>query len=57
MLNEGSPIPDTPLTQFCTVVASDTNGSHHEIFVYGGWDSNGGQALDTVWILTVPSFT
>ncbi|KAK5215388.1 hypothetical protein LTR72_011557 [Exophiala xenobiotica] len=57
MLNEDSPIPDTPLAQFCTVVASDPNGSHHEIFVYGGWDSNGGQALDTVWILTVPSFT
>ncbi|KAJ9493569.1 hypothetical protein H2202_010964 [Exophiala xenobiotica] len=57
MLNEGSPIPETPLAQFCTVVASGPNGSHHEIFVYGGWDSNGGQALDTVWILTVPSFT
>ncbi|KIX01879.1 uncharacterized protein Z518_09606 [Rhinocladiella mackenziei CBS 650.93] len=56
-LNEGSPFPDTPLVQFCTVVASSPDGSHHEIFVYGGWDNNGGSPKNDVWILTVPSFT
>ncbi|KIW36637.1 uncharacterized protein PV06_11149 [Exophiala oligosperma] len=57
MLNADSPVPVVPLAQFCTVVASSPDSSHQEIFVYGGWDSNGGQAQDTVWILTVPSFT
>ncbi|EXJ71228.1 uncharacterized protein A1O5_05034 [Cladophialophora psammophila CBS 110553] len=56
-LNPGSAIPDGPLAQFCTVVASSPDGSHHEIFVYGGWDSNGGLAYGDVWILSVPSFT
>ncbi len=57
-LNTGSPFPDKPLAQFCTVVASAKDGSHHEIFVYGGWDSNNDTHPNTdVWILTVPSFT
>jgi hypothetical protein len=56
-LNNGSPFPDDPLAQFCTVVASSADGSHHEIYVYGGWDSNGGKPNGEVWILTVPSFT
>lgn len=56
-LNNGSPFPDDPLAQFCTVVASSADGSHHEIYVYGGWDSNGGNPKGEVWILTVPSFT
>ena len=56
-LNNGSPFPDDPLAQFCTVVASSADGSHHEIYVYGGWDSNGGSPKGEVWILTVPSFT
>jgi Kelch motif len=56
-LNDGSPFPDDPLAQFCTVVASSADGSHHEIYVYGGWDSNGGKPQGEVWILTVPSFT
>ncbi|OAP54494.1 hypothetical protein AYL99_10942 [Fonsecaea erecta] len=56
-LSSGSPIPDGPLAQFCTVVASSEDYSHHEIFVYGGWDSNDGPAYGNVWILSVPSFT
>lgn len=57
-LNEGSPFPDEQIAQFCTVVASAPDGSHHDIFVYGGWNSNaGGQAKPDVWILTIPSFT
>ncbi|OAL30939.1 hypothetical protein AYO20_08524 [Fonsecaea nubica] len=56
-VNPGSEIPDGPLAQFCTVVASSADYSHHEIFVYGGWDSNGGPASGEVWILSVPSFT
>ena len=56
-LNPSSQVPPKPLAQFCTTVASSADGSHHEIFVYGGWDSNGGEAQEDVWILTVPSFT
>lgn len=57
-LSEGSPFPDKPLAQFCTVVASASDGSHHEIFVYGGWDSNNATApYRDVWILSIPSFT
>ena len=57
-LNPNSQVPPTPLAQFCTVVATDqTDASHHEIFVYGGWDSNLGDAQGDVWILSVPSFT
>ncbi|EXJ59283.1 hypothetical protein A1O7_06715 [Cladophialophora yegresii CBS 114405] len=56
-LNPTSQVPPAPLAQFCTTVASSADGTHHEIFVYGGWDSNGGNANDDVWILSVPSFT
>lgn len=56
-LNPGSPVPPKALAQFCTTVASSADGSHHDIFVYGGWDSNGGEAQSDVWILSVPSFT
>ncbi|KAI1618696.1 hypothetical protein EDD36DRAFT_39575 [Exophiala viscosa] len=57
-INTDSPIgPMNPLAQFCTVVASALDGSHHDIFVYGGWDSNGSLPQPEVWILTIPSFT
>lgn len=56
-LNPNSPVPPHPLAQFCTVVASAANGTHHEIFVYGGWDNDKGDPVSDVWILTVPSFT
>ncbi|KAI1613550.1 hypothetical protein EDD37DRAFT_675836 [Exophiala viscosa] len=56
-LNSGSPAPTHPLAQFCTVVGSTSSGSHHEIFVYGGWDNDNGDPLSDVSILTVPSFT
>ena len=56
-INPTSQVPNLPLAQFCTTVASSADGSHHDIFVYGGWDSNGGEANTDVWILSVPSFT
>ncbi|KAK6382138.1 hypothetical protein LTS17_004023 [Exophiala oligosperma] len=57
-LSEGSPFPNKPMAQFCTAVASASDGSHYEIFVYGGWDSNDDTvASRDVWILSIPSFT
>ncbi|KIW15369.1 hypothetical protein PV08_05415 [Exophiala spinifera] len=57
-LSDGSPFPDKPIAQFCTVVASAADYSHHEIFVYGGWDSNNDTTPSSdVWILSIPSFT
>ena len=45
-IDPASPFPPTPLAQFCTVVATDpTDTSHHEIYIYGGWDSNGGTGI------------
>ncbi|KIX95117.1 uncharacterized protein Z520_09033 [Fonsecaea multimorphosa CBS 102226] len=55
-LSPESEIPPN-LAQFCTVVASSADYSHHEIFVYGGWDSDGNASYSDVWILSVPSFT
>ncbi|KAJ5455599.1 uncharacterized protein N7458_003863 [Penicillium daleae] len=52
---------DTPpqLTQFCSVLASASDGSSHNIYIYGGYD---GIELDNVpsddvYILSLPSFT
>lgn len=57
-LDSASPFPDEPLSQFCTVVASSKNGSHHDIFVYGGSNGNSMTAPKSdIWVLSVPSFT
>lgn len=52
---------DTPpqLTQFCSVLASASDGSSHNIYIYGGYngielDNN---PSDDVYILSLPSFT
>lgn len=46
---------------FCTVVAAAPDGNSHHIYVYGGYDgtyasTNGMQAYDDVWVLSIPSF-
>jgi hypothetical protein len=56
-LDSASPFPDEQLAQFCTVVASSKDGSHHEIFVYGGSNGNMTKPKSDVWVLSVPSFT
>lgn len=57
LLDSSSGFPDTPLAQFCTVVAPNKNGTEHDIFVYGGWDGNTSLPTSDVWVLSVPSFT
>jgi hypothetical protein len=51
---------DTPpqLTQFCSVLASATDGSSHNIYIYGGYDGIEYDAApsDDVYILSLPSF-
>ncbi|KEF57043.1 uncharacterized protein A1O9_07233 [Exophiala aquamarina CBS 119918] len=56
-MDSSSPFPDKPLAQFCTVVASTADGSHHDIFVYGGGNGEIGVPTGDVWVLSVPSFT
>lgn len=57
-MDSSSPFPDKPLTQFCTVVASAADGSHHDIFVYGGGNGKlSALPMGDVWVLSVPSFT
>jgi len=56
-LDPSSPFPEKALVQFCTVVASAADGSHHDIFVYGGGHGDYSPATADVWVLSVPSFT
>ncbi|KAK5051553.1 hypothetical protein LTR84_003205 [Exophiala bonariae] len=56
-LDSNSGFPNTALAQFCTAVASNENGTEHDIFVYGGWDGNSSLPNSDVWVLSVPSFT
>ncbi|KAL4951657.1 hypothetical protein BDW69DRAFT_169587 [Aspergillus filifer] len=46
------------LTSFCSVYASASDGSSHNIYVYGGYDglSPESQPSDDVYILSIPSF-
>ena len=52
---------DTPpqLTEFCSVVASATDGSSHNIYIYGGYDGldDTDAPSDDVYVLSIPSFT
>ncbi|KAJ5355145.1 uncharacterized protein N7496_012357 [Penicillium cataractarum] len=52
---------DTPpqLTQFCSVLASASDGSSHNIYIYGGYNGIDldSAASDDVYILSLPSFT
>lgn len=56
-LDTNSQFPDLPLAQFCTIVASNKDGTQHDIFVYGGSDGNLTLPNSDVWILSIPSFT
>ncbi|KAK6506285.1 hypothetical protein TWF506_011203 [Arthrobotrys conoides] len=42
--------------EFCLVVNSATDGSHHKIVLYGGWSQLRGAAYADVWVLSLPSF-
>ncbi|KAJ5110263.1 hypothetical protein N7532_002908 [Penicillium argentinense] len=46
------------LTQFCSVLASASDGSSHNIYIYGGYDGldYNGNPSDDVYILSLPSF-
>ncbi|KAL4734395.1 hypothetical protein BDV11DRAFT_209430 [Aspergillus similis] len=46
------------LTQFCSVYASASDRSSHNIYIYGGYDGLGAlnQSSDDVYVLSVPSF-
>lgn len=46
------------LTQFCSVLASSSDGSSHNIYIYGGYDGLeiNSNPSDDVYILSVPSF-
>jgi Kelch motif len=44
------------LTSFCAVVANQIGGDSFEIFIYGG-ENGTSHTFDTVWVLSVPSFT
>lgn len=46
------------LTQFCSVLASATDGSSHNIYIYGGYNGleYGATPMDDVYILSLPSF-
>ncbi|KAL4767762.1 hypothetical protein BDW60DRAFT_199269 [Aspergillus nidulans var. acristatus] len=46
------------LTQFCSVYASASDGSSHNIYIYGGYDGldERSHPSDDVYVLSVPSF-
>ena len=46
------------LTQFCSVYASASDGSSHNIYIYGGYDrlDKDSDPSDDVYVLSVPSF-
>jgi hypothetical protein len=52
---------DTPpqLTEFCSVLASASDGSSHNIYIYGGYNGIelNNNPSDDVYILSLPSFT
>ena len=41
---------------FCSVVASAEDNSSHNIYIYGGWDSEMYFGTNEVFILTLPAF-
>ncbi|KAL3473693.1 hypothetical protein BJX99DRAFT_272108 [Aspergillus californicus] len=47
-----------PLTQFCSVYATSSDGSSHNIYIYGGYDGINptNRASDDVYVLSLPSF-
>ncbi|KAM0814001.1 putative Peptidase A1 domain-containing protein [Seiridium cardinale] len=49
-------VPD-PRVDFCTTIVAAPDNSSFNIYMYGGWDPTQNQALDEIWVLSVPSFT
>jgi hypothetical protein len=45
-----------PRSNFCAVAMSAIDGSSHNIYVYGGQNGDDNEALDDMWILTLPAF-
>ena len=46
----------TSRQSFCAVVASASDNSSHNIYIYGGWDPVTGTVRGDVFILTLPAF-
>ena len=46
----------TSRRSFCSVVASASDNSSHNIYIYGGWDPDSGNWSNEVFILTLPAF-
>ena len=42
--------------EFCSVVASASDNSSHNIYIYGGWDPGSESIKEDVYILTLPAF-
>lgn len=57
--NTTGDIPQTTRTMFCAVLASASDGSSHNIYVYGGYSGEDAEETpsDDVYILSLPSFT
>jgi hypothetical protein len=60
-LQSDAPIP-APRFAFCTAVKSASDGSSHQIYIMGGLETSspvstkGGPTVDSVWVLSIPSF-
>ncbi|KPI42067.1 uncharacterized protein AB675_5666 [Cyphellophora attinorum] len=57
---DGSPCPPR-LARACGVVSTHFKkthkaDSHHDIFLYGGYDGDSTTSFDSVWVLSIPSF-
>ena len=52
------PTPD-PRIDFCLALASSSDGSSHNLYMYGGRGLNGSKPVfyDEIWVLSLPSFT
>ncbi|KAG0636420.1 hypothetical protein HOY80DRAFT_1088808 [Tuber brumale] len=52
----------TPRFAFCTALKSASDGSSHQIYIMGGLEASspvrtsGGPTVDSVWVLSIPSF-
>ena len=46
------------LTEFCSVVATTSDSSTFNVYIYGGYDgiNSGSVPSDDVWVLSIPSF-
>ncbi|KAJ6059916.1 hypothetical protein N7444_003555 [Penicillium canescens] len=56
--NTTGDIPSLGRTMFCSTLASASDGSSHNIYIYGGYDGQDGENVpyDDVYILSLPSF-